>query len=100
MVATVITVTVGPDGAIRLPADTVKPGETVTLRIDRVNPDAPRANGQQAVRLTKATATTPELREEFIQQVLARGRRNREQLPEGQRSSNHDWLYGEDGLPR
>lgn len=55
--------------------------------------------GSPVVTLTKATATTPELQEEFIRQVLARGRRNRERLPLEQRTTNHDWLYDGNGLP-
>lgn len=104
MVATNITVTVGPDGTVHLPIEAARPGETIILRIERADTpgegfDRYGGRDNKLPRLNRLTARTPEERQQIIDEFLRIGRETRERLPEDQRTSNHDWLYDDDGLP-
>ncbi len=97
------TAIVRPDGTILVPVDEARPGETVIVRIEQpvLSANDRRADDRNLDWLTLKTATTPELKEAFIQKWLAIGRANRAQLSEHERNLDHgEWLYGEDGLPR
>ena len=100
MVTTELNLTVGPDGIVRVPADLAKPGETVTLRIERpanIEPED-QLESDEPVRLTRLTAKTPEQKEELLRQIneiVARLAPMLKEVP-----NNTDWLYDENGLPK
>lgn len=100
MVMTELEVTVGPDGIVQVPAALAKPGETVTLRIERPAAAEPedQPESDEPVRLTRLTAKTPEQKEELLRQInetVARLAPMLKDVP-----GDTDWLYDEDGLPR
>ncbi len=100
MVTTEFKLTVGPDGLVRVPADMAKPGETVTLRVER--PTGTEAEQQpetdEPVRLTRLTAKTPEQKEQLRRQIDELVDRLAPMLKDV--PSDTDWLYDENGLPR
>lgn len=103
MVTHHITVTVADDGTIRLPADAARPGETITVQIERLAPIVEPATDPapgEPVRLTRLTAKTPEQKRQLLDEILRMGQETRARLPDEERTSNHDWLYDENGLPR
>ena len=98
------TATVADDGTVRVPADLAKPGDTVTVRVDRpaaVEPEHQpehQPENNEPVRLTRLTAKTPEQKEELLRQInetVARLAPMLKDVP-----GDTDWLYDEDGLPR
>lgn len=100
MVTHSITVTVAADGTIRLPADAARPGETITVQIERpatVEPaDQPETG--EPVRLTRLTAKTSEQKEQLrrqIDEIVDRLAPMLKDMPD-----HGDFLYGDDGLPR
>lgn len=100
MVATELKLTVGPDGIVRVPTDLAKPGETVTLRIERPAATEPENQPEtdEPVRLTRLTAKTPEQKEQWRRQMdelIDRLAPLLKDMPD-----HADLLYGEDGLPR
>ena len=94
------TTTVADDGTVRVPADLAKPGETVTVRVDRPAAAEPEQEPEnhEPVRLTRLTAKTPEQKEELLRQInetVARLAPMLEDVP-----SDTDWMYDENGLPK
>ena len=102
MVTTTDTFTtiVAADGTVRVPADLARPGETVTVRVDRpavAEPEQQLVN-DEPVMLTRLTAKTPEQKEELLRQInetVARLAPMLKDVP-----SDTDWMYDENGLPR
>ncbi len=94
------TTTVAEDGTVRVPADLARPGETVTVRVDRpavIEPEQ-RPESDEPVRLTRLTAKTPEQKEQLrrqIDEIVARLAPKLKDMPD-----HGEFLYGEDGLPR
>ena len=83
-----ITVTVGPDGRVRIPG--THAGQSVTIQVEPETEDPP-----------VAAERSPEEVERIIQELLAGGRRVREWAdPEWLKLDHGEWLYGDDGLPR
>ncbi len=95
------TTTVADDGTVRVPADLAKPGETVTVRVDRPTvADEPedQTDTDGPVRLTRLTAKTPEQKEELLRQINEIAARL---APKLKNMPDHgDFLYGDDGMPR
>ena len=94
------TTTVADDGTVRVPADLAKPGETVTVRVDRLAAAEPEQEREDdaPVRLTRLTAKTPEQKEQWRRQMdelIDRLAPLLKDMPD-----HADLLYGEDGLPR
>lgn len=103
MVTTELSLTVGPDGIVRVPADLAKPGETVTLRIHRpvVAEPGEHAETAEPVRLTRLTAKTPEQKEQWRRQMNELIDRLEPMLRGTPGSLDHgDILYDENGLPK
>ncbi len=103
MVTTELKLTVGPDGLVRVPADMAKPGETVTLRVER--PTGTEAEQQletdEPVRLTRLTAKTPEQKEQWRRQMNDLIDQLEPMLRGTPGSLDHgDYLYDENGLPK
>ena len=97
-----ITTVVAEDGTIHLPEGTARPGDIVVVHIEGATAaPTPVPPDRDLDWLILETATTPELKEAFIQKWLAIGRSNRAQLPEEEINDlNGDWLYDENGLPK
>ena len=100
MVTRMITATVAPDGAIRLPAGVVRPGDTVRVEIEQV--EGQRApSPDEGEYLTVSMADTPEKKERFLRQVQEWGQRNRAEMSQEHLDSDSDeWMYDENGLPK
>lgn len=85
---TPITLTVGADGRVEIPG--TRAGQKVTLHLEL-------EDATDRIEVLR----TPEEQEQFIQELLEEGRRNRAQAdPEWLACDHDEWLYGPDGLPR
>ena len=95
------TATVQEDGTVHIPPDVARPGRTIVFSV-RDSASEPTVPIDQAAvpELDRITARTPEQKRRLIDEVLRMGQETRERLPENQRTSDHDWLYDENGLPR
>ena len=100
MVTHQLTVTVADDGTIRLPADAARPGETITVRIERFAPleQANQVESNEPVRLTRLTAKTSEQKAQLLGQLDELGDRLAPMLKDV--PSDTDWPFDENGLPR
>ncbi len=95
------TATVQDDGTVHIPFDVARPGRTIVFSVRDVSTEPRVATDPTLVpELDRVTARTPELKRLLIEEVLRMGRETRKRLPESQRTSDHDWLYDEHGLPR
>ena len=95
------TATVQEDGTVHIPSDVARPGRTIVFSVRDSGPE-PGVSADRTVvpELDRITARTPEQKRMLIDEVLRMGRETRERLPEDQRTSDHNWLYDENGLPR
>lgn len=97
------TTTVADDGTVRVPAELARPGETVTVRVDRpaVVKSEQQPESNEPVRLTRLTAKTPEQKEEWRRQMNELIDRLEPMLRGTPGSLDHgDVLYDENGLPK
>ncbi len=95
------TTTVQEDGTVHIPSDVARPGRTIVFSVRDSGPE-PGVFADRTVvpELDRITAQTPAQKRMLIDEVLRMGRETRERLPGDQRTSDHDWLYDEHGLPR
>lgn len=103
MVAHHITVTVAADGTIRLPPDAARPGETITVQIERPTAAEPvrQPTSDEPVRLTRLTAKTPEQKAQWRREMDNLIDRLEPMLRGTPGSLDHgDALYDENGLPK
>lgn len=93
--------TVQEDGTVHIPSDVARPGRTIVFSVREVGREPTLLSDQTPVpELDRITARTPEQKRMLIDEVLRMGRETRERLSESQRTSDHDWLYDENGLPQ
>ena len=87
------------DGTVEIPDTVAQPGRTVVIIVPETAPDEADHDQQPETGLDRLTARTPEQKRALLNEVLTMGRLSRARLSEQQRTSNHDWLYDDQGLP-
>lgn len=89
------TTVVDADGMIHIQTDEALPGEQVTVTV-LVRRDPKAVPGRTSPTFRQMS---PDERDEWLASFIERTRSIADRLPEDQRTSNHDWLYDENGLP-